>query len=196
MDAPTLYTENISCLIQTYFPVWSWPRAKWWQLSSQTVVRANSESTLPKETKHDFLTNGTLLVILISTHRVCIICNGKMEYVITVDPTESVVMEATSGQLKVIRELLCDDLRKKKKKVAFTSDIYNDFRLTDLFRNTVFLSRFASIRHWIYWWKVCFDHCEIWLSCIWKSESRQRRETSLKRTCGFNDVLDNRKKKL
>lgn len=32
----------------------------------------------------------------------------------TVDPTESVVMEATSGQLKVIRELLCDDLRKKK----------------------------------------------------------------------------------
>lgn len=79
-------------------------------------MRANSESTLPKETKHDFLTNGTLLVILISTHRVCIICNGKMEYVITVDPTESVVMEATSGQLKVIRELLCDDLRKKKKK--------------------------------------------------------------------------------
>lgn len=114
MDAPTLYTENISCLIQTYFPVWSWPRAKWWQLSSQTVVRANSESTLPKETKHDFLTNGTLLVILISTHRVCTICNGKMEYVMTVDPTESVVMEATSGQLKVIRELLCDDLRKKK----------------------------------------------------------------------------------
>ena len=63
----------------------------------------------------------------------------------TVDPTESVVMEATSGQLKVIRELLCDDLRKKK--VAFTSDIYYDFRLTDLFRNTVLLSRFASIRH-------------------------------------------------
>lgn len=114
MDAPTLYTENISCLIQTYFPVWSWPRAKWWQLSSKTVVRANSESTLPKETKHDFLTNGTLLVILISTHRVRIICNGKMEYVMTLDPTESVVIEATSGQLKVIRELLCDDLRKKK----------------------------------------------------------------------------------
>lgn len=82
----------------------------------------------------------------------------------------------------------------EKKKVAFASDIYNDFRLTDLFRNTVLLSRFASIRHWIYWWKVCFDHCEIWLSCIWKSESRQRRETSLKRTRGFNDVLDNRKK--
>lgn len=115
MDAPTLYTENISCLIQTYFPVWSWPRAKWWQLSSQTVVRVNSESTLPKETKHDFLTNGTLLVILISTHRVRIICNGKMEYVMTLDPTESVVIEATSGQLKVIRELLCDDLRKKKR---------------------------------------------------------------------------------
>ena len=73
-------------------------------------MRANSESTLPKETKHDFLTNGTLLVILISTHRVRIICNGKMEYVMTVDPTESVVMEATSGQLKVIRELFCDDL--------------------------------------------------------------------------------------
>ena len=108
-------------------------------------MRVNSESTLPKETKHDFLTNGTLLVILISTHRVRIICNGKMEYVMTLDPTESVVMEATSGQLKVIRELLCDDLRKKK--VAFTSDIYYDFRLTDLFRNTVLLSRFASIRH-------------------------------------------------
>lgn len=100
---------------------------------------------------------------------------------------------------------------------------WSDIRAIESYPGT-FVWRFAKKKGCLYKWyilwfpayrsfpkycfavKVCFHSSlnllmeslfwPLWnlVVLFWKSESRQRRETSLKRTRGFNDVLDNRKK--